>query len=63
MLYIKICNFYGAFEGRRRGPTTKALIIIALIAYMQTALVITVFNTLEFGVCKHYYRIFYICCD
>jgi hypothetical protein len=63
MLYIEICNFYGAFKGRRRGLTTKALIIIALIAHMQTALVITVFNAFEFGVCKHYYRTFYICCD
>jgi hypothetical protein len=63
MLYIEICNFYGAFKRRRQGPTTKALIIIALITHMQTALVITVVNALEFGVCKHYYRIFYTYCD
>jgi hypothetical protein len=63
MLYIEVCNFYEAFKERRRGPTTKALIIIVLIAHMQTALVTTVFNALEFGVYKHYYRTFYIRCD
>jgi hypothetical protein len=62
-LYIEVCSFYGAFKRRRRDFTTKALIIISLIAYMQMALVITVFDALEFGVCKHYYRTFYIRCD